>query len=172
MRKGGGKQKGAAFEREICKKLSLWVSNGSRLDLFWRSAMSGGRATLSLKEDAKDRVDTGGDISAVQRQGFDLIDNFYIECKFYKDLGFAPLVTSGKGKLVDFWKIANNQALAFNKYAMVIAKQNHYPIILCISLGGLGELRSLNLKPNVIIDSMYIFELDRFLEKVRVSHNI
>ena len=47
---GYGKQKGGEYERTVCKKLSLWVSNGTRDDIFWRSAMSGGRATLQRKK--------------------------------------------------------------------------------------------------------------------------
>ena len=37
MRSGGGKQKGSAFEREICKKLSLWFTENERDDIFFRS---------------------------------------------------------------------------------------------------------------------------------------
>jgi len=47
MRKGGGKAKGASFERDICRRLSLWVSAGKQEDVFWRSAMSGGRSTVA-----------------------------------------------------------------------------------------------------------------------------
>src|SRR5215216_6431446 len=38
--------KGPQWEREVCRALSLWVTNGERVDVFWRSAMSGGRATV------------------------------------------------------------------------------------------------------------------------------
>lgn len=37
--------KGSSFEREFCKKLSLWVSDGKDPDIFWRTAGSGSMAT-------------------------------------------------------------------------------------------------------------------------------
>ena len=55
MRKGGGKEKGSSFERLVCKRMSMWLSKGERDDLFWRSAMSGGRATVQLRDDIVDR---------------------------------------------------------------------------------------------------------------------
>ncbi len=38
--------KGGSFEREVCKLLSLWLSEGEDDDLLWRSSNSGGRATI------------------------------------------------------------------------------------------------------------------------------
>lgn len=47
MARGGhGKRKGGAFERLIASKLSEWWTNGKHDDYFWRSAGSGGRATV------------------------------------------------------------------------------------------------------------------------------
>ena len=53
MRKGGGKAKGSSFERLICKELSLWITGGEHQDVFWRSAMSGGRSTVAMKKGDK-----------------------------------------------------------------------------------------------------------------------
>lgn len=53
MKRGGGSQKGADFERTICKQLSQWWTNGERDDVFWRTAGSGGRATNRAKQGQK-----------------------------------------------------------------------------------------------------------------------
>src|SRR5262245_2386383 len=36
--------KGSKFERDLCRQLSLWWSDGKRDDVFWRASQSGGRA--------------------------------------------------------------------------------------------------------------------------------
>ena len=45
----GKSQKGGAWEREFSKYLSLWITEGERDDVFWRSSQSGGRATQRAK---------------------------------------------------------------------------------------------------------------------------
>lgn len=49
MKAGGGSRKGSAFEREVCVQLSLWWTQGSRDDVFWRTAGSGARAKMRSK---------------------------------------------------------------------------------------------------------------------------
>lgn len=130
MRKGGGKQKGAAFERHICQALSLWLSGGERQDLLWRSAMSGGRATVAHKKGVK-LTTQGGDISAIDPLGAVLTDNFCIEVKFYKDLDIQAFLL-GKGKLTAFWKQVTRDASRYGKEPMLIAKQNIYPTMVLV----------------------------------------
>ena len=122
MRAGGGKAKGAAYEREICKKLSLWVSQGKREDLYWRSAMSGGRATVG-KRAGKDIRQTG-DIACVDKLGHMLTDVFFIECKRYRRLKFDAFFLEGTGPLAQFWKQARKQARQHLKRPMLIAREN------------------------------------------------
>lgn len=131
MRKGGGKAKGAAYEREVCKKLSLWVSHGKREDLFWRSAMSGGRATVGRKQ-GKSHDQHAGDISATHPEGHALTDKWYVECKAYSDLDIESALMKGEGKLSKFWREAVTQATAYHKMPMVIAKQNQWPPIVLV----------------------------------------
>lgn len=57
-------KKGGAFERKMCKTLSLWFSHGERDDIFWRTAGSGARATVRMKT-GKMTADSAGDISAI-----------------------------------------------------------------------------------------------------------
>ena len=123
MKKGGGKAKGSAFERQVCKALSLWVSHGKNEDLFWRSAMSGGRATVSKKK-GKLLNRQAGDISAVAPEGHALTDLFYVECKFVKKLGVSTFLFKRTGLLNQFWNVAHREARQHGRAAMLIAKEN------------------------------------------------
>lgn len=72
--------KGSSYEREVCKKLSLWWTHGKRDDVFWRSSNSGGRATMRGKA-GKRTAGSYGDIAATDPIGKPLIDLFTIELK-------------------------------------------------------------------------------------------
>lgn len=130
MRKGGGKAKGAGFEREVCKKLSLWISKKKRTDLFWRSAMSGGRATLGRRR-GEDLAHQAGDICAVHPEGHVLTNNYYLECKFYRNLEFDRFLF-GEGRLFDYWAKACEEALAYKREPMLVAKENFTPIMVLV----------------------------------------
>lgn len=132
MKSGGSKQKGAAFERRICRALSLWISEGKEEDLFWRSAMSGGRATLMTKK-GKGASAQAGDISAIHPAAHVLTEHFVIECKHYANLHLQNLVYGGKGGIVEFWKQVCRDAKRNDKSPMLIAKQNRCPEIICLT---------------------------------------
>ena len=129
MRPGGGKAKGAAFERGICKLLSLWVSGGALEDLFWRSAMSGGRATVAHRKGIN--VRQGGDICSVSPEGHSLTDNFYIECKHLKKISLDSLI-KGVGPLIKIWRDTRKAAKRHDKTPMLIFRQNGWPTLACL----------------------------------------
>lgn len=136
MKAGGGKAKGGAFEREVCRTLSLYTSNGRRDDLFWRSAMSGGRATLKERKGQRATAQAG-DISAIDPAGHVLTDHFLVECKFYKDLNllsFFGVPASGRsgGVLSKFWQDTVDKANTNAKHPLLIAKQNGRPPLLFV----------------------------------------
>lgn len=72
--------KGGAYEREVCKLLSLWWSRGKADDLFWRSSNSGGRATVRAKK-GKRTAGHAGDITATSPAGRKLIERITFEVK-------------------------------------------------------------------------------------------
>lgn len=72
--------KGSPFEREICKKLSLWWTNGEDDDVFWRSEGSGGRAKRRGRA-GKDTYGAHGDLRVTNPIGTPLIQLLCIECK-------------------------------------------------------------------------------------------
>lgn len=120
-----GKQKGGQYEREICVALSLWVTNGTRKDVFWRSAMSGGRATVHGTE-----VRQSGDVTAVAIEGFPLVNACFIEVKHYKTLEIASFFIKNKGTLAGFWTKTKAQAAKHDKDPVLIAKQNNMPALV------------------------------------------
>lgn len=148
MRPGGGKAKGAAFEREVCKRLSLWLTNGTREDTLWRSAMSGGRATVGRSK-GKDLNAQAGDISSVHPASSAFCERYYIECKTYRDLQLAGLIT-GTGTLLKFWRVTQEEAARYNKRPFLIAKQAKYPILCLLEF---EDLRSLGVSEYIILAS-------------------
>jgi hypothetical protein len=72
--------KGSSFEREICKKLSLWWTDGENDSVFWRTSNSGGRATIRSKA-GKATKGQEGDIAAIDRIGEPFIKALTVEIK-------------------------------------------------------------------------------------------
>lgn len=72
--------KGGQYERDLCRLLSLWWTDGRRDDCFWRTSQSGGRATTRSKKGKTTRGQCG-DIAATDPVGFPLTETFTIESK-------------------------------------------------------------------------------------------
>ena len=123
MRAGGGKSKGSGFERLLCKQLSLWITHGEKEDVFWRSAMSGGRGTR-LAAKGRDAQNSAGDITATGAEGHQLTDNFFIEAKFYRSLAIEAFLFKNSGTLWKFWNVCVAEAHKHTKAPLLIAKQN------------------------------------------------
>lgn len=140
MKSGGGKQKGADYERQICGRLSMWVSAGKRRDCFWRSAMSGGRSTraadLNPARPGK-YARQAGDITATAPEGHALTDRYFIEVKFYRDLALEQFFMRQSGMLAGFWLRACAEAYKYVKDPILIAKQNHKPALFITRIGHL-----------------------------------
>lgn len=122
MKPGGGKRKGASFERKICVCLSRWVSRGRREDLFWRSAMSGGRATLGRRK-GKDLQWQAGDVCAVHPDGHVLTDYWYIEVKNVRELMIDAFIMGLPCPMARYWRTACKEAKENSRHPMLIAKQ-------------------------------------------------
>jgi hypothetical protein len=164
MRDGGGKQKGSQFEREICRELSLWVSDDTHEDVFWRSAMSGGRSTVAAAK-GKRLAAQAGDLSCIHPVGQNFASTFHVECKSYKDLNLLGLL-SGRGHLVEFWDETCQQASVYNKSPLLIAKQNRFPAMACLDDRGariLGVIkRALLIAPDRNLRIMPLFEFLKY----------
>lgn len=133
------KAKGASFERSICQKLSLWCSGMTREDIFWRSAMSGGRATFKVRRgaDPKRYMGQSGDISAIHPLGQPLLELFVVECKHHKSLRMEPMVWGGSmGDPKAVWTPTLIAAESTNRQPLVIAKQNNRDILMLTTQAG------------------------------------
>jgi hypothetical protein len=161
MRKGGGKAKGADFERAICEKFSLWVSGGKRKDLYWRSAMSGGRATVRRGD-----VRQAGDICAVAAEGHYLTDTFYFELKHYKKITLDCLLWD-KGELITLWKQTLVQAAKYNRVPVLLFRKNGWPVVWCTTYEGMYALNKIihpRVRTKVSSGSMFFLLLDDILK--------
>lgn len=143
MKPGGGKQKGSEYERRICKQLSLWLSKEKREDLFWRSAMSGGRATVARKRGKKLKAQAG-DISSVEAISSKFINQFYIECKDIGKLYINLAVLKRKGFLIDLIIDTRDKAQDHGKEYILIAKELRSPTVLIIDPYCINTLFDLN----------------------------
>lgn len=174
MKAGKGKAKGSAFERQICKDLSLWITKGARDDCLWRSAMSGGRATVSGRK-GKGIAHAAGDICAIHPDGHRLINDYFVECKSYKDLKYSQLVTSNKGPVVDFWEQARLQARENKKLPMLILKQNLLPTLLGVGIWSLTKLslETYGTHPLIVIPTidLYLFDYQKLIMQVPYPYN-
>lgn len=164
MLSGRGSLKGAAFERYIARRLSLWVSKGHRDDLLWRSAGSGARATLQLRQDILNRAQAG-DLSAIAPEAYALCERCLFEIKAYKNLDLAALLAKGTGKLANFWEAAADAAKRIDKAPVLIAKQNYLPILLLTA----PELDLFRVEPVAVFrrPALHIYEFEDATAMVR-----
>src|SRR5208282_1637383 len=100
--------------------LSRWITHGTRADVLWRTAMSGGRATV-FKNHPEYR--SGGDLTAVAQEGYAFCEEFYCEMKFLKSLNFHGLIKDC-GKLVLIWRDTVKQAQHYGRSPLLIAREN------------------------------------------------
>ena len=162
-----GKLKGGGYEREISKKLSLWISENNSEDLFWRTQGSGGRHTIRRK---KNRTLDGqaGDISSMSiGVSEEFLKYFCVEIKFYKDINIWGIVTKSKSGLLEFWDQAYDQALSVNKIPILIVKQNYKPPLLISSEPFNRYMELLGLKSelevNLFHKKIFIWKLEDIL---------
>lgn len=120
---GRASSKGSQFERELAKQLSIWWSYGEDEYIFSRRGGSGGAF-----RDRSGNSDSSGDIQADKgTKGEDFTRIYSVEAKFYADLArdFAGLFNGKPStKIKEFWKQAKNSAAVYNRYGLLIMKQN------------------------------------------------
>jgi hypothetical protein len=158
---GGGKQKGSSFERAVCARLSMWITKGEKEDVFWRSAMSGGRGTQLKARFAATGGHAVGDICAVAPEGHALTDKFFVECKHVKNLSIQTfLLGQEKGLLHSFWQKACEQAKQHGKEPMLIAKQNFQPTLLVMNASRASALFNRPSLCLVFTERAHVFDFD------------
>lgn len=120
----------------MAQRLSLWVSDATSKDLFWRSAMSGGRYTVQRRGPGLGAENSVGDISANHPDGFLFLEIFSVECKFYADLKMPLPIFGHLGEFPNIWYKPLEEAKSAGREPFVIAKQNRQdPLLLTTKRG-------------------------------------
>lgn len=193
-KKKKAKGKGSAFEREICKKLSLWWTDGGRDDVFWRTASSGGRATARGR---KSTFGQHGDVQATDPIGQPLMDLCTIEIKrgYSKStlsdlLDRVPKKEDSKSQYQEFIEqaITDCERRSGKGEWILLVKRDYKEVVLFTSYPLISALLSyrwdgqkiwrhdlfpsMTLRMKILNKNRYIFicTLDWFLEAVKVKY--
>jgi len=170
--------KGGQFERDICRELSMWWTDGERDDVFWRTSQSGGRATTRRKK-GKKTFGQYGDVQATDPIGQPLIDLCTIELKKgYNKASCGDLLDKNlrfEGKPTP-WEKMVHQAIgqakeAQTSYWWLIHKRDHRETILYFPGRFFGEVGLLlsSIRPVVVLETRNNYRvvgmsLTRFLQ--------
>lgn len=167
--------KGASFERDISRQLSLWWTHGERDDVFWRSSMSGGRATVRAKKGQKTAYQNG-DITATDPIGSQLIENVVIELKRgYSRWCVLDLVDSPKPEkstLAAFLGQVEEECknASVSSFMLICKRDGRRPVVLfpmgMITLEAhmaLGQTNMLSVYASSIKNTITCVTLDKFL---------
>ena len=129
MKKGGGSGKGSSFERDVCKRFSLWISEGQRDDIFWRTAGSGARATVRGRK-GQNTCSGHGDMGCLDPEYTWFTDHVLVECKRgYNSWRVDDFLKPPKGKdtLWHVWKRLEEDSLRLKKTPLLVFKQERRP---------------------------------------------
>jgi len=160
------KSKGSSFERKIAKELSLWLTNNKRDDTLWRSAMSGGRATIVNRAGGNASAQMG-DLSSIDVESDQFIKNFAVELKHYKDLKLLNLLYGGgKDGFPGFYSKVLKEAKDAGKQPLLIAKQNHKSVICGTTATGYSKFFNDSRYKIATFHqrSLVVFEFDKLLK--------
>jgi len=129
--------KGDSFEREMCRTISLWWTDGERDDVFWRNRT---RVT-SNTPNAERQL---GDLSTVHTEGVPFVEVFNTEFKIgysktkkgkkHKIIPWDLLdIIDGKGKVFqEFWEQTHLDALASKRIPLLIFKRDYHSPVVAI----------------------------------------
>jgi hypothetical protein len=186
--------KGSSFERDVCKRLSLWWTSDKRDDIFWRTASSGARATQRRKQ-GKRTANSYGDVCATDPIGQPLIDLLSIELKRgYNRTHFADPFDAPEMSQPSAWesfvlKASRDATVARSFSWMLITRRDRHRSVATMpkhlfvglqSVGAFGKrtpipfvtfnarLRAKGEKP--IVFKLRICLLDDFLDSVTPAH--
>jgi len=146
--------KGSSYERDLSKKLSLWISDGEDDSWCWRTASSGGRATIRAKTNRK-TSGAAGDIRATDPRAEWFFKLFSVEAKKGYASATIDSMIDSKQKvpmIVQFWEQACGSCNISDSL---------YPVVI---------LAKDNRKELAIFDSSFVFTLTRLFGKLSFPH--
>lgn len=128
--------KGFQFERDLCKRLSLWWTNGESDCVFWRTSCSGGRATNRGKQGKKTKGQYG-DICATDPTGQPLLDLLTLEVKRgYNKHTIADLLDrsdDAADQLYERWikkAIHDHEQAGSFSWMLIVKRDRREPIVI------------------------------------------
>jgi hypothetical protein len=130
--------KGSNFERVIAKQLSLWITDGKRDDVVWRTQNSGGRATFR-KQKGRTLEGQYGDLTYTDPLAKPFFDECMVECKRgYGKWSVLDLIDKGPhaaGQQLEKWlrKMEEDREAANVPYAILIAKRDQRKAVIVIN---------------------------------------
>ena len=157
--------KGGAWEREVAKMLSKWLTGKEKPYVWWRTPSSGAMATIS-----NENKELSGDLIDMRPEGAFLTDKFSIECKNgYASANFHKHFKDNKNdEIRAFWEQACRDADIADKLPMLIFKKNNNPPIIGIPMINtkLEELPSITVRfaKKHELPTAHFFQLKEFLE--------
>ena len=179
--------KGAKWEREICKSLSRWWSihymGQNRDDIFWRTAGSGGRAT-SRRKGLQRTAEQYGDLKADHKEGKPFTDFFLVEMKRgYNDaINLCTLIDCPldmKMPIVVSWylKAESERIYARRKAVLLLFKRDRRDAVVMIDMRTLhslenqvdmrlGEIAWASFRTRFMDQQLVFFRLHDFLNRV------
>lgn len=126
MRRGAGKAKGSAFEREVAKELSLWLTAGTDNKQLIRSVLSGGWNTGQSKEGWRQI----GDLAPNGPEGERFRARYAVECKHRRDIDLYGIWTRADA-IVEWWSKLQSECATVqpSPIPLLVFRANSRPIM-------------------------------------------
>ncbi len=134
---GAGLRRGAKWELDWCKELSMWLSRGQ--DKYWVNRYAGSGGGLAEKQGLTGR---SGDVQCLKPEAKWFMDQFSIELKIVKPqrLELGALL-QGKSTLWNgFWEQCTKDAAIHQRYPLLVVKTDGIPAWVCGWWNDLGYL--------------------------------
>jgi hypothetical protein len=159
MKPGAGKVKGSRFEREVCKTLSLWWSEGKIAEVFWREG-SGSKSTVTQS------MHLCGDIFQFNHDYPFLPCS--VELKFHKDFEWDSLFENSTGKttqnIPNWWDQCVRDAERAHHLPVLIFKKNYRPPFIALPYNAVPPQVRVNV-PHIIWNNNFIGNFEEFLRQ-------
>lgn len=128
MKKGAGKAKGSAFEREVAKALSLWITDGKDSKQLIRSVLSGGWQGAQQKDGWRQV----GDLAPNGPAGEKFRSLYAVECKHRRGIDLYSLWTrqATEATIEGWWNKLKHDSEQARVYPMLIFKGNSRPTMV------------------------------------------